>query len=180
MDNLILDRLKIDVDNALNNPSNPSFLKGAYNYTDLNRVETWCEYIKDILNEYGKNVSIQTKTNWNMRDYPTRTQIDRIRDNLDTLKEACYSLTTEEILYNNTLNYEQANTLEKILYDIDTYIKKNNRKSYGKGSIGAIVVRTNCCSFLIDTHKRYAECKTSMKVACFLSRTKYIELKGEC
>lgn len=180
MDNLIFDRLKIDVDNALNNPNNPNFLKGAYNYTDLNRVETWCEYIQTILNEYGKNISIQIKTNWNMRDYPTRTQIDRIRDNLDTLKEACYALITEEILYNNTLNYEQANILEKILYDIDTYIKENDRKSYGNENIGATVARTNYCSFLIDTHKRYDECKTSMKVACFLNTTKYIELKGEC
>ena len=37
MDNLIFDRLKSDVDTALSNPENTSFLKGAYNYTDLNR-----------------------------------------------------------------------------------------------------------------------------------------------
>lgn len=180
MDNLIFDRLSSDVDNALNNPNNSNFLKGAYNYTDLNRVETWCGYIQTILNEYGKNVSVETKTNWNMTDYPTRTQIDRIRNNLDTLKEVCYAITTEEILYNNTLNYEQANTLEKILHDIDTYIIENDRKSYVNEYIGATVVRTNYCSFLIDTHKRYDECKTSMKTAGFLNRTKYIELKGEC
>lgn len=48
-----------------------------------------------------------------MKDYPTRTQIDRIRHNIDKLKEFCYGIITDSIIYNNTMNYEQANILEK-------------------------------------------------------------------
>ena len=70
MDNLIYDRLSSDVDTALNNPDSTSSLKGAYNYTDLNRVETWCEYIENILIEYGFVGGLVLKKNWNIRDYP--------------------------------------------------------------------------------------------------------------
>ena len=87
MDDLIYDRVLSDVENALNNPGNSSNLKGSYNYTDLNRVEKWCEYLKDILSKYGFAETLIIKTNWNMKDYPTRTQIDRIRHNIDKLKE---------------------------------------------------------------------------------------------
>ena len=52
MDDLIYDRVLSDVENALNNPGNSSNLKGSYNYTDLNRVEKWCEYLKDILSKF--------------------------------------------------------------------------------------------------------------------------------
>ena len=124
MDDLIYDRTASDVETALNNPGSNSNLKGSYNYTDLNRVESWCEYLENILKNYGFSETLVIKTDWNMRDYPTRTHIDRIRNNIDTLKNFCYALTTDTIIYNNTLNYEQANTLEKILSDIDTYFKQ--------------------------------------------------------
>lgn len=126
MDSLIYDRLSSDVDVALNNLNSTSSLKGAYNYTDLNRVESWCEYLKNILADYGFLEELAIKTDWTIRDYPARTQIDRIRSNIDTLKDFCHALNTESIIYNNTMNYEQANILEKILHDIDQYFKEMN------------------------------------------------------
>ena len=179
MDNLIFDRLSSDVDNALNNANSKQYQKGSYNITDLNRVEQWCEYIKNILLEYGKKAQLEIKKDWNFRNYPTRNQIDRIRNNIDILKNLCYSIKTQEIIYNNTLDFEQANTLEKILYDIDNYINENNREIYLNKEIGTTIVRTNYCSFLVDTHKRYYEYKTFIKSAGFVSKVKYIELKGE-
>ena len=178
MDNLIFDRLSSDVDNALNNANSKQYLKGSYNITDLNRVEQWCEYIKDILYEYGKKTQLEIKKDWNFRNYPTRTQIDRIRNNIKTLKNLCYAIKTQEIIYNNTLDFEQANTLEKILYDIDNYIIENKQSNYLNKEIGATVVRTNYCSFLLDTHKRYYENKTVIKSAGFVSIVKYIQMKG--
>ncbi len=124
MDDLIYDRSASDVETALNNPGSSTHLKGSYNYIDLNRIESWCEYLQNILVKYGFSETLVIKTNWNMKDYPTRKHIDRIRSNIDTLKEFCYALTTETIIYNNTMNYEQANVLEKILYDINNYIEE--------------------------------------------------------
>lgn len=127
MDNLIFDRLSNDVDNALNNPNSTRDLKGAYNYSDLNRVESWCEYLQHFLEIWGFKKELIVKKDWNIRDYPTRTEIDRIRNNINTLKSFCQAIQTENILYNNTLNYEQANALEKIMYDIVQHIETNSR-----------------------------------------------------
>lgn len=127
MDDLIFDRLASDVDNALNNPDSTSDLKGAYNCSDLNRVETWCEYLQHFLEIWGFKEELVVKKDWNIRDYPTRTEIDRIRQNIDTLKSFCQAIQTENIIYNNTLNYQQANALEKIMYDIVQHIEDNSR-----------------------------------------------------
>ncbi len=141
MDNLIFDRLKTDVENALNNPSSAEFLKGSYNYADLNRVETWCEYIQNLLNDYGKNIELSIKTNWNLKDYPTRTQIDRIRSNIDYLKDIFQELKTEAIEYVNTLDYKRANILEKIIYDVHEYIKEMTRTLELQYNFGATLIR---------------------------------------
>lgn len=53
---LIIDRTLSDVNNLRT--------KGNYNATDLNRVEKWCKYLMELLNEYGYYVSIETKTDW--------------------------------------------------------------------------------------------------------------------
>ncbi len=140
MDNLIYDRLLSDVEEALNNSDSSENLKGSYNYTDLNRIETWCNYLKEVLQDYGLNKNLEIKTNWHMRDYPTRTQVDRIRNNIQTLREFCKGLTTKTIIYNNTLNYEQANTLEKILFDINEYFEKVHSKLNLEENMGFYLV----------------------------------------
>ena len=53
----IYDRTRADVDLIRLDPTNENN-KGAYNYTDLNRVETNCEYLMNKLNVYG----FQTQT----------------------------------------------------------------------------------------------------------------------
>ena len=121
MDELIYDRTQSDVDYALNNPSSEQFLKGAYNYVDLNRIEEWCEYIAEQLNLYHYPVSIVTKTNWTMEDFPTKVEMKRIRDNVESLKNAYYSFTlVPENL--DKMTYQKANDLEMVLYEIKTYI----------------------------------------------------------
>lgn len=122
MDNLIFDRTLLDVETALASQNSTEVQKGAYNFNDLNRVETWVEYLSEKLKDYGFNQVLTIKKNWTMQDYPTKAQIDRIRGNIDALKEFCYAIQTSEIIYNNTLNYEQANILEKILFDINEYL----------------------------------------------------------
>ena len=122
----IYDRTRADVDLIRLDPTNENN-KGAYNYTDLNRVETNCEYLMNKLNVYGFQEQLILKKDWNVYDIPTKTQIDRIRENIETLKNFCYALLTEQIKYDNTMDYKKANALEKILYDINEHIKEFNR-----------------------------------------------------
>ena len=55
---LIFDRTYTDVQYARNNPNSSEDLKGALNISDLNRLEEWCLYFKDILSEYGDTSNV--------------------------------------------------------------------------------------------------------------------------
>lgn len=77
-----------------------------------NRLEQWTTCLAAQLRSYGYQVTVQTRE-WTRTDYPTRTEVDRIRRNVDALQAGFYSLPDwREIVYNNTLGYEQANALE--------------------------------------------------------------------
>lgn len=119
MEELIFDRTFADV--TANND------KGNYNASDLNRVESWCEYLKNMLIENGYYVDIQTKTDWKIGfGENMQSNIDRIKNNVDKLKNAFYVLKTTPTIEKNktSLNYIDANNIEKVLFDIDYLIKK--------------------------------------------------------
>lgn len=179
MEDLIFNRLLSDVSTALNNPDNSNSLKGAYNYTDLNRVEKWCEYLYTLFLKYGFNKSLNIKTDWNMTDFPTRTQIDRIRRNIETLKSFCTSILTETIIYNNTLNYEQANVLEKVLYDIYQYYLNLQRQIFLPYNFGTTLIHNKFVNLTVDTETTTEEHKLSLNtgVGLALVRQEYIILK---
>lgn len=181
MDDLIYDRTANDVETALSNPGSNEHLKGSYNYTDLNRIETWCEYLKTTLAKYGFDKNLVIKTNWNMKDFPTRKHIDRIRNNIDTLKDFCYALLTETINYNNTMDYEQANVLEKILYDINKYFEEMNIILNLPYNFGTTLIRRNYIKLSINTDmmKKEHEIPTNYNVGILLVSRKYIKLVEE-
>lgn len=117
MDKLIYDRTNEDVEYARNNPSSAAFLKGTYNYTDLNRIEEWCQYIAEQLPSKGYSVSITTKTNWTADDFPTKAQLERIRSNVDALKNVYYA-NTDVPINMDRMDYKKANEIEKILDEL--------------------------------------------------------------
>jgi len=177
MDNLIFDRLASDVDNALNNPNSSYNLKGAYNCSDLNRVEAWCEYLQYVLSQYGFTEKLVIKKDWNFRDYPTRTEIDRIRSNIDTLKEFCYAINTEEIIYNNTLNFEQANILEKVLYDIQQHVIDNTYEVPLSYNFATALAKKRDIELIADNRKNLKEPKLDIGIGVFLYRTSFFSLQ---
>lgn len=120
MENLIFDRTQNDLEQKTP--------KGYYNYTDLNRVETWCEYLANLLNSYSYPVSITIKKNWNMSDLPNTDDMERIRSNVNAIKTAFHAYTdVPENL--NYMTIEKANAIEKILSEID-FLTKNMISSF--------------------------------------------------
>jgi len=112
----IYDRTQADVDLIKLDPTN-SNNKGAYNYTDLNRIESNCEYIMNLLNNsdlFYYPINIKVKTDWNVKDIPHIKDINRIRQNILTLKNGM-NLGEEykEIEFSKTMDYIKANILEK-------------------------------------------------------------------
>ncbi len=115
MENLIFDRTQNDLEESTS--------KGYYNYTDLNRVEAWCEYLANLLTSYSYPVSISIKKDWTMSDLPNADDMERIRSNVNTIKTAFHAYTNipENLEY---MSIEKANAIEKILSEID-FLTKN-------------------------------------------------------
>lgn len=114
MENLIFDRTQNDLEQKTP--------KGYYNYTDLNRIEAWCEYLANLLTSYSYPVSIAIKKDWTMSDLPNANDMERIRGNVNGIKTAFHAYTdVPENL--NYMTIEKANNIEKILFEIDRLVK---------------------------------------------------------
>ncbi len=84
--------------------------KGAYNYSDLNRVERAVAELSDKL-----NLNLVTKTDWRMWDVPTVSDMDRFLRNISTIRVACGEQNITLPTSMRKLLYNDANNIEKIL-----------------------------------------------------------------
>lgn len=98
--------------------------KPRLNWGDLDRIELGCKYIAEQLNLYGYKVNITVKTNWDMDDFPYQVQVNRIRDNINALITAYHKLIgSPDIAYYNSLNWQDANSLEQNLLNLNILLE---------------------------------------------------------
>ena len=93
-------------------------MKGAYNYTDLNRVERAMVELASFL-----GVTLyQPKTNWKITDIPTETSIAHYLENVKRLRRACNGIANTPSTPTSMvgLTYVTANNIEQILLDIES------------------------------------------------------------
>ena len=126
MRGLITDRTQIDVDRCKalaemgwdnltpeeQNEWYTTAAKGAYNYTDLNRVEAAVSALSEHF-----SLGLVVKTDWNMWDVPTQSDMARYLANIDAIRKKIYAsmnLPTVPVTMGG-FTYEAANNLEKIL-----------------------------------------------------------------
>lgn len=132
IDTLITDRTQADVsrvktlttkwlNGTITNAEKTEWLngmKGAYNYTDLNRVGEAVQYIAAVLNGSGRSVSVTGKDDWTMADIPTRAQESAFLADLTLLKANVSADVPEVPTTLDNLDYETANLIEQILLDV--------------------------------------------------------------
>lgn len=86
--------------------------KGAYNYSDLNRVEG---AVREIAEKAG--VLLTTKTNWTAWDIPKQSDMNRVLRNIEALRSqfpiAVGMPETPQTM--SRLNYSAANNIERIV-----------------------------------------------------------------
>lgn len=101
-------------------------LKGAYNHTDMNRVESAVEYVANRLTEAGYVVLPVVKKNWTGSDKPTLDDIKRYMKNIADIRAALtiFATTPEAPTTGKRLTYQMANDMEQILIDIDDLISR--------------------------------------------------------
>lgn len=163
---LVTDRTESDVAYAkmlsgkgLNGMSNTekaewlSGLKGAYNASDLNRVETAVAYLAEmlrtlpgILKEYAASKGVAwdaffdvpydpltydltTKIDWSINDVPTFVQMERYLSNVVILREALSLDTTDLPGSMDNLTIDGANAIEKALKGLDGAISAFDAKT---------------------------------------------------
>lgn len=83
--------------------------KGAYNYSDLNRVERSVGEISDLA-----GMGLTTKTDWTMWSVPNASDMQRYLSNIERIRERFVIAITLPSSMDN-LTYETANNIETIL-----------------------------------------------------------------
>lgn len=98
--------------------------RGAYNYSDLNRVENAVKYLADQLNSCGYPVEILGVRTWKATDVPTLSDMTRYIENVRRIRSAFSTLaTTPQVPASmRKLTFSQANDIEQILADVDMLI----------------------------------------------------------
>lgn len=137
--NLITDRTQADVDRYAELQAKgwrgmtdeeksewKTSLKGAYNLTDMNRVESAVEYVANRLTEAGYVVLPIVKKDWNVNDKPTLDDMKRYMKNIAHIRAALatFSTTPEAPTTGKRLTYQMANDIEQILLDVDDLISR--------------------------------------------------------
>lgn len=86
--------------------------KGAYNYSDLNRVE-WA--VSELSEMYA--LGLITKTDWTAADVPSDQLMDRYLSNIRAIRSVCQNRSSLPPVPTSMrgLTYERANDIEKIL-----------------------------------------------------------------
>ena len=123
-----------------------SDLKGAYNASDLNRVESAVAYLAETLRilpielrKYAENLdvgwdkyfdvpygsdaySVITKENWTLKDVPTPADMERYLANVLKLRNALKFASDALPQTMNDLRWQGANAIESALKNLDTAI----------------------------------------------------------
>ena len=103
-------------------------MKGAYNVTDLNRVGKALNYVRDRLNlaGYVGKKAFTAKENWTIDDVPTAVDLAYYLACVKVIHDAMafYATTPPPPVYSGSLDYTEANAIEKIILDIDELITK--------------------------------------------------------
>lgn len=99
--------------------------RARLNTSDLNRIETWTAYLNDRLHTRGYTAPITTREPWKYGEYPTPTELSRIRENIDALHTAFFAVPEWRDLVlqtradgRETLDYTQVNAQEWDLQQI--------------------------------------------------------------
>lgn len=99
-------------------------LKGAYNCTDLNRVQSAVRYLQDRFANIGYSVKLSEPKTWTMQDVPTSKDMQNYLADVDAIRSVLTLLKTTPPVPDTMvgLTYIKANHIEQILLDVDTLL----------------------------------------------------------
>ena len=116
---------------------NDATMKGAYNYTDLNRVGAAMQYLAERFTRFGYVVDIAPVVDWMEADTPSTTDMALYLSNLAVLRKTFVVMQSTPEVPSDTenLTYREANDIEKILEDIDLLLTRASLAWFYSGDI---------------------------------------------
>lgn len=116
--------------------------KGTLNHSDLNRIEGNCIFLKELFLSRGYSCEIVTRsTEWIESDFPTMSEVDRIKQNVLNIAEIL-NVVTNITLGTEYLNYINVNNIELGVYTtnvllelMSSYFRKSGTFKSGQGVI---------------------------------------------
>ena len=123
-------------------------LRGNYNYTDLNRVESKAAEVASLLTAAGYPTSISVKTNWRASDKLRRADIVRYLDNIAAIRRILpESVAPAAVPISRWIDYTAANDIERTLWAVEAaldgitqYLRRCGTFAAG-GSYAAQIIR---------------------------------------
>ena len=107
--------------------------KAYCNVPDLQRMEDNVECLVDVIGS-----PCARRSGWKMIDFPTVSEFSRIRSNIQTLRDAYYTLSATPPTPENPLNHWQKwNDAERILLDLYTLYNQNLEATNYTGEVFA-------------------------------------------
>lgn len=101
-------------------------MKGAYKASDLNRVGSALNYLRDMLSaaSYLTGAEFTAKVDWDSSDVPTAADLSYYLGAVNTIRCAMSRFATTPPTPSDvgSLDYQGANDIEKILLDVDQLI----------------------------------------------------------
>lgn len=131
---LITDRTQFDVDRVKNLSKKgwanltaeeraewEAGLKGAYNAIDLNRVQGAMRYLQARFADLGYNVELSEAKTWMKSDCPTIAELNNYLADIRAIRGVVTLLNTTPPAPDTMVrfNYQKANDIEQILFDVD-------------------------------------------------------------
>lgn len=100
-------------------------MKGAYNASDLNRVDEAVQYLAEKITDLGYPVSIPKREVWKETDWITKSKLDRYLSDISTLGSTIKLFSwTPKVTSMDKMTFKTANDIEKILLCIKFAIDK--------------------------------------------------------
>lgn len=112
-------------------------MKGAYNYTDFNRVEEAVAYVAGRLKEFGYISVLPVARSWFAEDIPTEGDLFRYFSNVATLRGAIAVWASTPVAPANVDRFgaNEANALEQILVDVDLVLTRISQAWFYSGDL---------------------------------------------
>ena len=114
-------------------------MRGAYNYTDLNRVGGVLNYLKERLTAAGYlgGNEFNAVTNWSAGQIPTAAQFTAYISAVEAIRSAMsqYATTPRTPDDTGSLDFQGANDIESIMLDIEELINKMLAARYFCGEL---------------------------------------------